>query len=109
MTTVTGLTRNSFDAALNVTFELNAPPALGPLDVSALTIDVPVNGQSRLWDAPVSACNVTAVDSSFDAAFSWTYFRIDVDCTEPATPQASNPGAPLQIGDFIAVSFFTLQ
>jgi hypothetical protein len=106
-TTVTGLTPNTIEAALSVDLGLNSAPAVGPLDVQAITIDVPSSGTSQLWDAPVAACTAEAVDSAFDDFFSWTYYRIDISCSEPAVPQSPNTGQPLVLGDFVIVSFFT--
>jgi hypothetical protein len=108
-TTVSGLVPNMFEPALSVDLGLNTVPAVGPLDVQSITIDVPDSGMSQLWDAPVASCTAVAVDSALDDFMSWMYYRIDISCSEPAVPQATNPGQPLALGDFIIVSFFTQQ
>jgi hypothetical protein len=101
---VSGVSK-SFDTALRVSLDLTAPPAVGALSVSSLTIDVPSEGTSRLWDAP-SSCTAVATDTSVERDFGWDYYRIDISCTEPALPASDNPEQPLELGNFSIVTFF---
>jgi hypothetical protein len=105
---VEGLGPDSWDdIRMTVSLALNAPPALGKLDVSSLSIQIPSKGTTPSWEAPLDSCTITATDSAKDTDFGWIYFRIDISCTAPATPAEGNPGAPLELGEFTIVTFFT--
>lgn len=101
---VTGIS-NSFDAVISVAVTLDAPPAIGPLSASSLTVDLPTDGTSHLWTAP-SSCTLAATGKTVDDFFEWDYYRIDISCPEPALPNSGNTGAPLELGDFSLVTFF---
>lgn len=101
---VTGV-GNSFDPVISVAVALDAPPAVGPLSVSSLTVDLPTDGTSHLWTAPGS-CALEATGKAVEEFFGWDYYRIDVSCAEPAVPGSGNNGDPLELGDFSIVTFF---
>jgi hypothetical protein len=95
----------SFDTVLAISLDLAAPPAVGALSLSSLTIDVPTDGTSQHWDAPGS-CTAVATDTTVEPEFGWDYYRIDIGCSEPALPVSGNPGQPLELGNFSIVTFF---
>lgn len=101
---VTGIS-SSFDPVISVAVALDAPPAVGPLSVSTLTVDLPTDGTSHLWNAP-SSCTLVATGKAVEEFFGWDYYRIDVSCPEAATPASGNAGEPLELGDFSIVTFF---
>jgi hypothetical protein len=90
---------------IRVAIALDAPPAVGPLSVSSLTVDLPTDETSHLWNAP-SSCTLDATGKTVDDFFGWDYYRIDVSCPEPALPDSGNSGEPLELGDFSIVTFF---
>ncbi len=106
--TVSGLGPDSFnDVRLTVSLSLDAPPAIGALELASLSVSIPsATSTPAQWDAPVNSCTATAPKSATDADFGWIYYRIDIVCTEPATPAADNPGAPMDLGEFSIVTFF---
>lgn len=95
----------SFGPVISVAVALHAPPAVGPLSVSSLTVDVPEDETSHLWNAP-SSCTLDATGKVVDDFFGWDYYRIDISCPEPAVPDGANSGEPLELGDFSIVTFF---
>lgn len=95
------------DVRVSVDLSLKAPPAIGQLQLESLTIRVPnADKTSSSWDAPVDNCTATAVKSAVDEDFGWTYYRIDLVCTEPAMPAADNAKEPMVLGSFSIVTFF---
>lgn len=106
--TVSALGPDSWDdTRISVSISLSAPPAIGILDVSSLTIEIPnEDGTAASWTAPLDACTVEATGSKIDPDMGWTYFRIDVACTSPATPTADTSLSPLELGQFSIVTFF---
>lgn len=96
---------SSFDTVVQISLRLDSPPAVGALSVSSLTIDLPTDGTSHVWNAP-SSCAVVATATAVDPDFGWDYYRIDISCTEPALPASGNTGEPLELGDFSIVTFF---
>jgi hypothetical protein len=107
LTSVTGLKDSSFDPAVRVTLELGTPPAVGALDLTSLTVVVPDStGTEQSWEAPVGACTAQAVATQRDDFFEWDYYRMDLSCSEQAMGVDGNTAAPLELGDFIVVSFF---
>lgn len=103
-----GLGSDSWDdIEATVSLELSTPPALGKLDVAELRVSIPGGQDGKHWDAPPSACTLTATKSFAKKDFGWIYFRIDVSCSAPATPATDNPGSPLDLGNFSLVTFFT--
>lgn len=104
--TVSGLKPSAFEAALTVSIALPEPPMLGTLSPTSMTLEIPKDGVTERWNLPVTACSVMATDSSTDPDFGWVYFRLDVSCSEPAVPQDANPGDPIDVGDFVIVTFF---
>lgn len=101
---VTGVS-SSFGPVISVAVVLDTPPAIGPLSVSSLTVDLPTDGTSHLWIAP-SSCTLEATGKTVDDFFGWDYYRIDVSCPEPAAPDNGNSGEPLELGEFSIVTFF---
>lgn len=101
---VTGIS-NAFDPMIRVSVALDVPPAVGPLSVSSLTVDIPTDETSHLWNAP-SSCTLEATGKAVEEFFGWDYYRIDVSCSEPALPASGNSGQPLELGDFSIVTFF---
>lgn len=101
---VSGL-NGSFDSVIHISLRLDAPPAIGALSVSSLTIDLPSDGTSHVWDAP-SSCTAVATDKAVEPDFGWDYYRIDISCSEPALPASGNTGQPLELGEFSIVTFF---
>lgn len=97
---------NTFDLALGVSMNLAEAPALGELTLTSLVVEVSDGEATQRWDAPVRACSAVATGSAVDEDFGWTYFSIDVSCSEPALPQETNPGGPLELGGFSIVTFF---
>lgn len=95
------------DIEMTVSLTLNASPALGKLDVASLQVSIPGGPEGKLWDAPLTACTLTAPKSFLKEDFGWMYYRIDVSCSAPATPATDNPGKPIDLGDFSLVTFFT--
>ena len=107
---VSGFHPNTLESALGLSILLMEPPALGDLMLSSLTIEIPNDdGVFEYWDAPVSDCSAVATDSAVDEDFGWTYFLIEISCSEPAQPADSNPGEPIELGNFSIVTFFTLD
>jgi hypothetical protein len=107
--TVSALGPDSWDdTRITVTIALNKPPAVGMLDVSDMTIQQPKDdGTTSSWRAPLDACTFEAIGSNVDSDMGWTYFRIDVACTSPATPIDDAALGPLELGQFSIVTFFT--
>jgi hypothetical protein len=101
---VSGLS-SSFDAVINISLRLDAPPAVGALSVSSLTIDLPTDGTSHVWNAP-SSCTAVATAKAVEPDFGWDYYRIDISCPEPALPASGNSGQPMELGEFSIVTFF---
>ncbi len=106
---VSGLEPSNFEPALSVSLTLAEPPEIGDLILTSLTLDIPEAGVSQRWEAPVAACNATAIASAVDPDFGWTYFRIDITCSAPAVPIGDNSGDPIELGDFSIVTFFSLD
>lgn len=100
---VTGVSNST--PVISVAVLLDAPPAVGPLSVSSMTVDLPTDGTSHLWIAP-SSCTLEATGTAVEEFFGWDYYRIDVSCSEPAVPDSGNSGEPLELGDFSIVTFF---
>ena len=101
---VSGLS-SGFEAAIQISLRLDAPPDIGALSVSSLTIDLPSDGTSHVWNAP-SSCAAVATAKAVEPDFGWDYYRIDISCPEPALPASGNTGQPLELGDFSIVTFF---
>jgi len=97
---------NTFDLALGISLNLAEAPALGELELTSMVLEVPDGEMTQRWNAPVQACSAVATDSAVDEDFGWTYFSIDISCSEPALPQETNPGDPLELGAFSIVTFF---
>ena len=106
---VSAFRTNTFELALGVSMSFAEAPAVGELSLTGMTVEVHEGEVTQRWDAPVEACSAMATDSSVDQDFGWTYFSIDVSCSEPALPQDTNPGDPIELGDFSIVTFFTLD
>jgi len=100
-------TPNEFDLAISVSIGLSEEPMLGDLTLTSLTIDIPEADTSHVWDANVASCSAVALASAEDPDFDWIYYRIDISCSEPALPTGDNPGEPLELGDFVIVTFFS--
>lgn len=95
------------DVRITVELSLKAPPTIGPLQLESLTIRVPnADETTSSWVAPVDGCTATAVKSAVDEGFGWTYYRIDIACTEPAMPAADNSKEPMELGSYSIVTFF---
>jgi hypothetical protein len=104
---VTGLKPNAFEPALSVSLALVDAPAIGDLNLTSLSVDIPKEGVSQRWEAPADACQAIATDSATEEDFGWVYFRIEISCSQAALPADANPGAPLELGDFVLVTFFS--
>ena len=84
---------------------LPEPPTLGTLAPTNLSLEIPEDGVIQRWNLPLTACSVMATDSSTDTDFGWVYFRLEISCLEPAQP-ALVPAEPIEVGDFVIVTFF---
>jgi hypothetical protein len=106
--TVSGLGPKSFDdVRMTLWMDFAAPPALGPLELERLTVDVPQADETKqTWEADVASCTATATDKAVDTDMNWVYYQIDIDCTKAAAPAEGNTAAPLELGKFTVVTFF---
>lgn len=97
---------NTLEVAIRLSIDLAEEPALGELTLASLVVEIPEGDVAQRWNAPVQACTAVATDAAVDEQFGWTYFLIDVSCSEPAQPEDTNPDGPLDLEAFRIVTFF---